>query len=117
LQALGVGLTKREQNTNIGHSRHEKSLKWNDLQRSGFSASTKEQTMTAAIATIVFLSAAWFAIVAMAHSFEGQLAKIGAALNGKPQRAFVPIEGRLTVRYQPVRQPRVRIRQQLRAAA
>lgn len=73
--------------------------------------------MTAAIATIVFLSAAWFAIVAMAHSLDGQFAKISAALSGKPQPIFVPIEGRLTARYLPVRQPRVRVGQPLRAAA
>lgn len=75
--------------------------------------------MTAALATIVFLSAAWFAIVAIAGSLEGGLARIASALRGEARPAIVPIQLRVSARYQPVRQPRARarVRYQHRAAA
>lgn len=73
--------------------------------------------MTAALATIVSLSAAWLAIVSIAGSVEGGLTRIISALRGEARPALVPVQLRLSARYQPLRQPRVRARPQYRAAA
>ena len=73
--------------------------------------------MTAALATIVFLSAAWLAIVAIAGSIEGGLARIATALRGEARPEIIPLQLRVSARYQPVRQPRSRVRYQHRAAA
>ena len=74
--------------------------------------------MTAAIATIVFLAAAWAAIVSIAGSLEANLAKVGAALRGDtpallPQAAAL----RISPRYPQARSQRARARPALRAAA
>lgn len=74
--------------------------------------------MIAAIATIVFLAAAWAAIVAIAASLEVNLAKVSAALRGAtPALAPVPVAGRVSQRYPSSRPHRVRARPSLRAAA
>ena len=73
--------------------------------------------MTAAIATIVFLSAAWLAIVAIAETALPSLSRIKAALKAEPAPELAPVQLRVSARYQPVRQPRTRVRQDLRAAA
>ena len=38
-------------------------------------------------------------------------------VSGKTDPVLAPVEARMTVRYQPARQPRLRVRQELRAAA
>ncbi|MEO8142110.1 MAG: hypothetical protein ABI617_05580 [Sphingomicrobium sp.] len=74
--------------------------------------------MIAAFATIVFLAAAWAAIVAVAGSLEQSLGKIGAALRGEILRAApAPIALRVSQRYPSSRSQRVRARSSLRAAA
>lgn len=73
--------------------------------------------MTAAIATIVFLSVAWLAIVVIAGSIEESLARMTSALRGEVHAEASSVQLRVSPRYQPVRQPRARVRQQLRAAA
>ena len=74
--------------------------------------------MIAALATIVFLAAAWAAIVIVAGSLEQSLGKVGAALRGEsPALAPSPIALRVTQRYPSGRSQRVRARPSLRAAA
>ena len=74
--------------------------------------------MIAAFATIVFLAAAWAAMVAVAGSFEHSLGKIGAALRGEsPLSTPAPIALRVSQRYPSGRSQRVRARPSLRAAA
>ena len=74
--------------------------------------------MIAALATIVFLVAAWAAILAIAGSLEQNLGKIGTALRGQapalqPQLASF----RISPRYPQARSQRARARPALRAAA
>ena len=74
--------------------------------------------MIAAVVTIVFLAAAWAAIVAIAGSIETNLGKVGAALRGEtpalqPQIATL----RISPRYPLARSQRVSARPALRAAA
>ena len=74
--------------------------------------------MIAAIATIVFLAAAWAAIVAIAASLEINLAKVGAALRGEaPALAPTRVAGRVSQRYPTARSLRVRPQPSMRAAA
>jgi len=74
--------------------------------------------MITAFATIVFLAAAWAAIVAIAGSLEHSLGKIGAALRGESvPSAPAPIAVRVSQRYPSSRSQRVRARPSLRAAA
>ena len=74
--------------------------------------------MIAAIATIVFLAAAWAAIVAIASSLEFSLAKVGAALRGEaPALSPAPIAGRISQRYPAARPQRARAQPSMRAAA
>jgi hypothetical protein len=75
--------------------------------------------MIAAIATIVFLAAAWAAIVALAGSFEPSLGKIASALRGQSTLPLsAPVAVRVTQRYPSARSQRVRARPStLRAAA
>ena len=74
--------------------------------------------MIAAIATIVFLAAAWAAIVGIAGSLEGNLARVGAALLGEtPALLTQSTAVRLSPRYPQARSQRVRARPALRAAA
>ena len=74
--------------------------------------------MIAAIATIVFLAAAWAAIVAIAGTFENSLSRVGAALRGEvPAFAPAPVALRISQRYPAGRSQRVRARPAMRAAA
>ena len=74
--------------------------------------------MIAAIATIAFLAAAWAAIVAIAGSLEGNLARVNAALSGEtPAFAPAPVAVRVSQRYPAGRSHRVRARPAMRAAA
>lgn len=73
--------------------------------------------MIAALATVVFLSLAWFGVVALAGSVEGGWSRIRAALRGDVRPAIIPVQLRVSARYQPMRQPRPKIRYQQRAAA
>ena len=74
--------------------------------------------MIAAVATIVFLVAAWAAIVAIAASLEVNFTKIGAALRGaSPALAPAPVAGRLSQRYPTSRSQRARAQPEMRAAA
>ena len=74
--------------------------------------------MIAAFATIVFLAAAWAAIVAIAGSLEGSLSKVGMALRGQtPSFAPAPVAVRISQRYPASRSLRARARPSLRAAA
>ena len=74
--------------------------------------------MIAAIATIVFLAAAWAAIVSIAGSLEGNLAKVGAAFSGQtPALLAQSTAVRLSPRYPQARSQRVRAHPALRAAA
>ena len=74
--------------------------------------------MIAAFATIVFLAAAWAAIVAIAGSLEGSLSKVGMALRGQsPAFAPAPVAVRISQRYPASRSLRARARPSLRAAA
>lgn len=102
---------------NIHGTRPQKRLKWNEFLDPVFSAVTKEQTMTAALATIVFLSAAWLALLAVAESVLPNLGKIMAALRAEPTVELAPVQLRVKARYQPSRQQRVKALPQLRAAA
>ena len=74
--------------------------------------------MIAAIATIIFLAAAWAAIVAIAGSLEHNLARVSAALNGEaPAFAPAPVALRVSQRYPAGRSQRVRAHPAMRAAA
>ena len=74
--------------------------------------------MIAAIATIVFLAAAWFAIVSIAGSLEANLGKISAALSGEsPAFSPAPVAGRVSQRFPGSRSIRARARPSMRAAA
>lgn len=74
--------------------------------------------MIAAIATVIFLAAAWAAIVAIAGSLEDNLARVKSVLSGETP-AFVPgpIAARVSQRYPAGRSHRVRARPAMRAAA
>ena len=77
--------------------------------------------MTAALATLVFLAAAWAAILLLARTFEEKWTEMGAALTREPLGAAelprAAIAARISPRY-PVQQPmRARARPLLRAAA
>ena len=74
--------------------------------------------MIAAVATIVFLAAAWAAIIAIAGSVEESLGKVGAALRGvspSPQPQLAAL--RVSPRAQQGRSQRAQARPALRAAA
>lgn len=74
--------------------------------------------MIEAIATIVFLAAAWAAIVSIAGSLEENLGKVGAALRGEtPALLPQPAALRVSPRYPQARFQRIRARPALRAAA
>jgi hypothetical protein len=74
--------------------------------------------MIAAIATIIFLAAAWAAIVAIAGSLENSLARVKSALSGNaPAFAPAPVAARVSQRYPAGRSNRVRARPAMRAAA
>ena len=74
--------------------------------------------MIAAIATIVFLAAAWAAILAIAGSLEENLAGVSAALRGQaPAFAPAPVALRVSQRYPASRSMRARARPSMRAAA
>ena len=73
--------------------------------------------MIAALATIVFLIAAWAAIVVFAGSVEHSLHKIATALRGETAPIPQKVALRLTQRYPNARSQRVRARPSMRAAA
>ena len=74
--------------------------------------------MIAVFATIIFLAAAWAAIVVIAGSLEENLAIVSAALRGEtPAFAPAPVAVRFSQRYPQARSHRVRARPALRAAA
>jgi len=74
--------------------------------------------MIAAIATIVFLTAAWAAIVAISGSLEANLGKVSAALRGvSPATLPQYVAIRISPRYPQARSQRVQARPALRAAA
>ena len=74
--------------------------------------------MIAAVATIVFLAAAWAAIVAIAGSLENNFGKIGAAVRGEYSAVAVqPVAIRISPRYPQARSQRASARPELRAAA
>ena len=74
--------------------------------------------MIAAIATVVFLAAAWAAIVSLAALLESNLGRVGAALLGEtPALLTQSTAVRLSPRYPQARSQRVRARPALRVAA
>ena len=73
--------------------------------------------MIAAVATIVFLAAAWAAIVAIAGSLENNFGKIGAAVRGEYSAVVQPVAIRISPRYPQARSQRASARPELRAAA
>ena len=74
--------------------------------------------MIAAIATIVFLAAAWAAIVSISGSLESSLAKVSAALRGECAAfAPAPVALRVSQRFPASRSMRARAQPSMRAAA
>ena len=73
--------------------------------------------MTFALATLLFLSAAWFAIQTIAATLDGKTWRIGAALRGELPAQAMPVTVRVSPRY-PSRVVRQALpKPQLRAAA
>ena len=73
--------------------------------------------MIAALATAAFLTAAWVAIVSIAGSIEGSMAKIEAAFRGQPPLLTAAPALRVSQRYPQARPQRVQARPAMRAAA
>jgi hypothetical protein len=73
--------------------------------------------MTFALATLVFLSAAWFAVQAILSAIDGKTSRILSALRGDIPVLVLPVTVRISPRYpsRPMRQARSLPR--LRAAA
>lgn len=77
-------------------------------------------TMLAAFATLAFLSTLWLAVIAVADTLDGSLAKIVAALGGRSLAAQprpVPIALRVSPRVSARQQRIQRAEPRLRAAA
>lgn len=77
--------------------------------------------MTAALATLAFLAAAWLVLVATARTIEESGSKIAAALRGGPLVETIPEPTIaplcLSPRHQAMQQRRAPVRPVLRAAA
>lgn len=74
--------------------------------------------MTFVLATLVFLTAAWLAVVALAGTLEQYRQKIRAALAGEPKLLLAQaMTVRTSLRYPNRRPLRIQARPALRAAA